>query len=420
VSRNRSYLHRALAALLFLGLLVVGAPASSAEATPLRVLLTGDSIVQGFHGDFTWRYRLYQEFVRQGVPVNFVGSKSAPTVKPGYTTSQYLDPAFDRDHFAVTGSTLRQHAAWVADEVAGQQPDVIVLHCGINDLRNGASPETTRDRLLDWIRAVRRVRPDVPIVVSPVLQAIDLARPTLAQRIDDYNALARDLVGSSSGLGPITFADTTRGWSVTAHTAENLHPNPTGETLIAQRIAETLHGLDYLPQAPDLYRYTSWNRQPRVKVTFKDQRAVLTWDAQALSGARVWIKRAGYAAYYPTRVYGGSTMTTSPLVPRATYDIRVGLVRGRLQSPVGPATRVVAPVPPRPVPVARVLVNATGVSWTRSSLATQYQVKFKRVRTKRWVTVHTTRLAFSARRVARAKVWAVNASGRSAYRLGVR
>lgn len=419
MSRIRLYLHRTLVGLLFLGLLAVGAPANSAAA-PLRVMLTGDSIVQGFHGDYTWRYRLYKEFVRQGTPVNFVGSRNTPIAKPGYPSAQFLDPNFDRDHFALGGSTLKQQADWIAAELRNQQPDVIVLHCGINDLRNGASPETTRDRLRDWILAVRSVQPNVQIVLSPVLQAIDSSRPTLPKKINDYNALARELVSSMPALGPITFADTTRGWSVTAHTAENLHPNPTGETLIAQRVAETFKQLGYLPQAPDIYRYTSWNRQPHVKVTVKNQRAVLSWDAQALSGARIWIRRAGYAAYFPATVYGGSTMTTSPLAPRASYEIRVSLVRGRLQSPVGPPTRIVAPVPPRPAPVARVVVNGAGVSWTRSTLATQYLVKFKRLKKKRWVTVHTTRLAFSAGRVVRAKVWAVNGSGRSAFRLGVR
>lgn len=420
MSRIRFYLHRTLVGLLFLGLLAVGVPANSAAGTPLRVLLTGDSIVQGFHGDYTWRYRLYKEFLRQGVPVNFVGSRNAPIVKPGYASAQYLDPNFDRDHFALGGSTLKQQAGWIAAEVRTQQPDVIVLHCGINDLRNGASPETTRDRLRDWILAVRSVRPTVPIVLSPVLQAIDASRPTLPQKIDDYNALARELVNSTPALGPITFADTTRGWSATAHTAENLHPNPTGETLIAQRIAETFKSLGYLTQTPAIYRWTSWNRQPKVRVTVRNQRAVLSWDAQALSGARVWIRRAGYAAYFPTRVYGGSSMTTSALAPRATYEFRVSLVRGRLQSPVGPPTRIVAPVPPRPAPVARVVVDGAGVRWTRSTLATQYLLKFRRAKNRRWVTVNTTRLAVSAGRVVRAKVRAVNAGGRSAFRLGVR
>ncbi len=247
MSRISRHLARALALFVFMGLLVGVAPGKAADSTPLRVLLTGDSIVQGFHGDYTWRYRLYKEFVRQGVPVDFVGSRTLPIVKPGYSTAQYLDPNFDKYHFAQGGSTLNHHANWVTAEVAAQQPDLIVLCAGINDLRNGASPQTTRDRLRDWILAVRAVRPTVPIVISPVLEAIDPDRAWLSERVTTYNGLARELVAAlTTPQAPITVADTTNGWSVISHTAENLHPNPTGETLIAQRIAEAIVQLGYL------------------------------------------------------------------------------------------------------------------------------------------------------------------------------
>jgi hypothetical protein len=147
VSRISHVLIRALSVVLLLGLTVGVAPANAAEPGPLRVLLTGDSLVQGFHGDYTWRYRLYKELVRQGVSVNFVGSLSQPIVKPGYASAQYLDPNFDRDHFAIGGTTLRLLMAKIGAEVSSQQPDIIVLGGGINDLRNGASPEEVDSRL---------------------------------------------------------------------------------------------------------------------------------------------------------------------------------------------------------------------------------------------------------------------------------
>ena len=78
------------------------------------------------------------------MPVDFVGSRTLPIVKPGYSTAQYLDPNFDKFHFAQGGSTLNHHANWVTAEVAAQRPDLIVLCAGINDLRNGASPRVRR------------------------------------------------------------------------------------------------------------------------------------------------------------------------------------------------------------------------------------------------------------------------------------
>lgn len=419
VSRNRRLLARALTMLMFLGLLVGVAPARAAD--PLRVLLTGDSITQGFHGDYTWRYRLYKEFVRQGVAVDFVGSRNLPIVKAGYLSAHYIDPNFDRDHFAQGGSSLGSHRNWIAAEVRAQQPDVIVLGAGINDLRNSSTPERVDEYLQDWINAARSEKPNVRLVISPVLDAIDPAREWLADRAHQYNELAEATVAEmSTEESPITMADTTNGWSVTAHTAENLHPNPTGETLIAQRIGETFRAMNVLPQQPNLYRWTSWNRQPRVKVAFKGQQAVLSWDNQAITGARIWIRRGGYSPYFPATVYGGYSMTTSSLVPRATYEFRVAFVRGRTQTPVGPGTTVVAPVPPPPAAVSQVVINSAGIRWTRSARATSYLVKFRRNKPKRWISRTTTGLYLTAARVKRAQVWAVNAGGRSPMRAAVR
>ncbi len=419
MSRIQRHLARALAVVMFLGLLVGFTPAQAAD--PLRVLLTGDSITQGFHGDYTWRYRLAKEFARQNKAVDFVGSRNAPYVKPGWTSSQYADPNFDRNHFAVTGSTLGQLANWIEDELRGQDPDLVILTGGINDLRGGATPAQTDTSLRRWIRNVRDEAPTLPIVVSPVLDAIDPGRPGLSDRINAYNALARDTVDELSASGaPITMADTTRGWSAMSHTAENLHPTATGETLIAQRIAETLHDLGYLTQVPDIYRWTSWNRQPKVRVVVKSQRAVLTWDYQALTGARVWIRRVGYAASFPLTRYANGTMTTSPLVARARYEFRVQFIRGRMATPLGPITSITAPVPPPPAAVSRVTVDAAGVHWTRSTLASHYLVKFRRAHKKRWITRTTGGLYMLAARVTRARVWAVNAGGRSAMRAGAR
>jgi hypothetical protein len=78
------------------------------------------------------------------------------------------------------------------------------------------------------------------------------------------------------------------------------------------------------------------------------------------------------------------------------------------------------PAPRRPAAVARVTVTAGGVQWTRSARATKYRVQLKKRNARLWVTRQTTGLSLGAEKVVRARVWAVNAAGRSAVRLGVR
>jgi lysophospholipase L1-like esterase len=408
----------ALAAAITAGLLTVGAPAHAAG--PLRVLITGDSITQGFHGDYTWRYRLDREFRRQGVAFDFVGSRTGPIVRDGYTSASYADPGFDTNHFALAGSLLGSTSQRIDNEIRAQDPDLVVLAAGINNLRNGSSPQTTNNRLRDWIASARSAKPNVQIIISPVLDAADPQLPPLTQDIREYNQLAADTAAQlTTPTSPITVADTTRGWSIAVDTYDNLHPNPTGETLIAQRIAETLHLLGHLPQAPDIHRPTVWGRVARTSVAMSGQRAVLRWDAQALGAGRVWLRRVGQAGYLSPSHFTGGTMTTTPLVPGATYEFRVQFVRGRMSTPFGPIVRAKVPPIPRPAPVGRVSIDASGVHWTRSAGASRYRVQFKRAH-RRWVTRTTTALALRATKVKRARVWAVNAAGRSAVRAAAR
>ncbi|MCW2807251.1 MAG: lipolytic protein family [Marmoricola sp.] len=413
---------RPLVGLLFLGLFAGVAPAHAVAKEPLKVLLTGDSITQGFNGDFTWRYRLDKEFIRQGVPVDFVGSRHDPYAKPGWSSAQYAAPNFDRDHFAQASSTLQAQAARIKDEVTTQQPDLIVLMAGINDLRGGTTAATTNARLRTWISRAREARPDVRLVISPVLDAREPARPSLSTTISQFDQMLGPTVRAlSTPQSPITMADTTRGWSVTTHTSDDLHPSAYGETLIAQRIAECLKTIGLLPQTPSIYHWTPWNRQPRLKIVMQGTHAVLSWDWQAISSARVSIQRVGHKASFAVTRYGRGTMTTSALVQRAKYDFRVQLIRGRMATPLGPATRVTVSVARRPARVGRVTVDATGVRWTPSAQATSYRVAFKRAKARRWITRRTTTaLSVGAVKAVRAKVWAVNSAGRSRVRVGIR
>lgn len=406
----------AIAVLGALSLVLMSSPAH-AEDRPLRILLTGDSITQGFHGDYTWRYRFDKELTRQGVAYDLVGSRSSPIVKAGFASAQYLDPKFDSDHFALGGSLLQTEAQRIDNEINAQHPDVVVLASGVNNLRSGSTPAQTDSRLRAWIASARSVKPDIRIVLSPVLDAIDYAHPDLHQAIIDYDALLTATAAELSTEGsPIDVADTTRGWNATVDTAENIHPNSTGETLIAQRIAETFHRLGYLPEQPAIYRQTTWNRNARVSVALEGQHAVLKWDSQALTSGHVYLRRVGYAGRTSPWDYRGGTMTTSNLVPGSVYEFRVQFVRGRMASPFGPVTRVKAPVPPRPAAVTRARIDAAGVHWTRSAGATFYRVQFQQMHRKRWVTRSTTGLQLRMARVKKARVFAVNTTGRSPAR----
>ncbi|RLV48646.1 hypothetical protein D9V37_12940 [Nocardioides mangrovicus] len=309
----------------------------------LRVLMAGDSITQGFNGDYTWRFRLWQEFRRQHVPVNFVGSRHLPFVQEGFDTSSYADPHFDTDHFAITGTMLSSLAARIRGEVTRERPDVLVLEAGVNDLLHGRTPEQTDQALREAITQARAAAPDLKIVVLPVL-GVQRSRPVdIHEQIRAYDALLRATVSElSTTTSPVVIAHTRDGWDVERDTYAGLHPNPTGEALIAGHVAEALVSLGVLTEEPGSAPDDVWRRNLEAVVADEGGRAVVTWDTQALTGARLrWREAGGVWRVVPRDVADGHFETR--LLAAGTYEFQLQAVRKRMISPYGPTTTLTVP-----------------------------------------------------------------------------
>ncbi len=307
-------------------------------ADPVRVLITGDSVTQGYHYDYTWRYRLSQEFARQGVPVDFVGSKHGPFVVPGYASSRYAAP-FDSDHAAQVGAQVGSLADGIAAEVTTDQPDVVVLAAGLNDLLHGATPAETAASLRRWIDNARAAKPGVRLVLSPVLAIDRAAYPQQNAQAEQYNELMR-AIGVEQG---VHVADTTRGWVPNAtNSVDGVHLTPTGETLVAQRIAEELHRTGDLParpllaSRPTIAAKVRWTRSHQPVVRISGRVATVTWDNQKLSSVVLYMKRAGAASIY--RTYHGSARVA--VTHGQSYTFRLQVTRGTLTGPWGPIRTV--------------------------------------------------------------------------------
>ncbi len=408
-SRNR-LLTTALAGLaLCVPATLVPSVAHAGSGGPTRVLIEGDSITHGLNGDYTWRYWLWREFRRQHVEVDFVGSRSLPYVRPGYPTAVYADPAFDSDHFSTLGTRIQNEVGRIGAEVTQQRPDVVVFACGLNDLHGGASPEETAQHLRQWIAQVRAAKPDTMMVVSPVLEIRRDDLPWMPATATRYNDLAAGVVAElSSSQSPVVMADTTRGWEPTPfYSTDGVHATPTGETLIAQRVAESLEGLGVLPADPEVdHGFQPWERHLQPVVSLRRGGAFVTWDHQALSGAKIWIRRrpAGWRALPRTVQW---SLRTGALTPGATYDVRLQGVRRELVSTPGPVATVTAPPLAR---VHRVVVGRTRLHWSAVRGATAYRVQFRRPHRRAW-TFRTVRGTSLGVRAVVARVRARNAFG---------
>lgn len=125
----------------------------------LRVLPLGASSTVGVGSPGTAGYRLplWERLTADGVPVDFVGSRSSgPAALP------------DRDHEGRSGWTAARMAPMAGAWALAADPDVVLLHAGTNDLLAGASAATTEaalDRLLDRVFAAA---PDTHVIMAGV------------------------------------------------------------------------------------------------------------------------------------------------------------------------------------------------------------------------------------------------------------
>lgn len=214
-------------------------PIGPAEAgDPLRVLIIGDSVTHGTTGDWTWRYRLWEQFQAAAVPVDFVGPRDdlydIETSRAG--SHGYLDPAFDQDHAAQWGLSLGALDGQV-ELIATYRPDVLVEMLGVNDIVFGDRTTTQVVGLLDALVAdARAADPNVDVVLVPPFEQwfpgvlrLDAALPGLAADLDSpaSHIVASDL--SESDVGP---SDCLPGTPA--------QPAATGELKIAVSVAAAL------------------------------------------------------------------------------------------------------------------------------------------------------------------------------------
>src|SRR4029450_4897378 len=109
-----------------------------------------------------YRYYLWQQLQNEGFDVDFVGSQMA---------AYDGDPpnfGFDQNH--------EGHANIRADEsrdnfrawVEAADPDIVLLHIGTNDIRQGFGPQNPIDDIANIISILRDVNPNVKILLAQI------------------------------------------------------------------------------------------------------------------------------------------------------------------------------------------------------------------------------------------------------------
>ena len=243
---------------------------------PWKVMVVGDSMSQGHEGDYTWRYRLWQWFQQQGVPVDFVGPYSG-TIEPAHnpgpppppllqgqkpatsaiTSGGYVPGTFfDSEHFALWGRQIKQNidvnpatgVSPIREQVARYQPDLLLVGLGFNDLGwFVGGPRETLDRMKTLVDEARAAKRNVSFAIADVPHRTFIeGRDDLPKITNEYGDLLRDAIpGWSTPDSRVELVEWRKhydcGVSGCAGGYDGLHPNALGEHQIAYAYERTLH-----------------------------------------------------------------------------------------------------------------------------------------------------------------------------------
>ncbi|MFE5509875.1 phosphatidylinositol-specific phospholipase C domain-containing protein [Streptomyces sp. NPDC056529] len=310
----------------------------------LKVMVVGDSMSQGHEGDHTWRYRLWQWFRDQRLPVDFVGpyrgtqppgtpappapprlqGEPEPAPGPPRTSGAYAKDAaaFDSDHFAVWGRQVAQDKSLIREQVARYRPDLLLVGLGFNDMGWFVSDGPgTLAGMKTFVDEARAAKPDVEFALANVPQRERIGgRDDLITKTDTYNRLLADAVPDwDTATSPVKLVDWRGAYDCAPASCpaayDGLHPNARGEFQIAGAFADTLHeefglGTSALT-VPDDVPARPGGTPAGVKAASADTGIVVTWDPVfGAFGYEVRSRPAGTTAWSTTRVTANRSDST--------------------------------------------------------------------------------------------------------------
>ncbi|MBC7631038.1 GDSL-type esterase/lipase family protein [Aeromicrobium sp.] len=372
------------------------APASSA-AELRRVLVTGDSITQGSSGDYTWRYRLWKKLTTTApAGVTFVGPDTAlyDNVNNVQGSQRYAVNFAGKAHGARWGTTFIDQLPNVGGQVTASSADVLIVALGYNDLSYFTSPAATIANAKSYIQRARAAKPGIDVVIAEVTNAYDpwTGNDILASQTAQYAALLPGLrTELNTANERVEIVKNLTGWIPRSHTWDGVHPNATGETIIAQRVSEALSRMGIGTAAPSIVAQTAWGvAGPAPAVTAGPETATVSWSRVSSGATGMFLNyQIGQLGntweQLPYAVGADDRWTMEPLVAGGDYGFALTPAKGFMTGLRGATARSAITALPfdRTVPAVfartRDGLDATGVlgTWRSSSNPQGYLLGYR-------------------------------------------
>lgn len=201
--------------------------ASPPDVAPLRVMIVGDSISHGLESMHTWRYRLWEWFQANDVPVVFVGPfhrtyfqpedlatgvpwppapfgdkfESPTAIEGGYALD--VEPEFLQSgsaHCCRWGRALAQDVDIIGQLTREYRPDYLLVELGYNDLAwGGWSAVDTLNLMKLFVERAQETNPELHVAVANIPQRGKTG--DLDVRTTQYNNQLREAIPKWSRPG---------------------------------------------------------------------------------------------------------------------------------------------------------------------------------------------------------------------------
>lgn len=210
------------------------------KGAPLKIMALGDSVTEADTDHASYRFWLHHQLLSAGYAFDMVGTRNGNHIQ-GHHNSQGEPkyPWFDRDHQSRWGAKLSEWQASM-DQWASQNPDVILIHIGHNDIRGGVTPSqmiAQLDAFIDQLRV--RVNPDIKIILAQPIT--NFKYHEVVEDMDAYRAMMPGLAAAkNTARSPVVVVDQATGFVPNLHTYDQTHPNEAGEKLIASRFFDAI------------------------------------------------------------------------------------------------------------------------------------------------------------------------------------
>lgn len=238
---------------------------NAAYGIPLAIMPLGDSITHGGVVPGGYRTQLCNRLTEAESSFQFVGSAfdnpATALTNDGQTHHEghcgYRIDQIDANLYGslpvlIPGDSGYNGGYWLNGTASRDAivPDVFLIMIGINDIGQGASAATVRDRMDALIDHIVTGRPNAALIVASLTPTTN---PALESVVQEYNAMLPDLAAKYAAGGTKAYFFDMHSKLTLSDISDGVHPNQAGYNKMGDAWFEAMqaHGLT-VPEPPAL------------------------------------------------------------------------------------------------------------------------------------------------------------------------